>query len=185
MHGYCNSNGCTKVCIFQSTKEDSNSFRKVRLLKKQLLRMLHVKEFGPEATWKDPCASLVIPDVVCPSCQDCRELDLCRDPSLQHGDISCSLCGSLRDIDALEMKLITNLQTKVESFIIQDLKCKKCGATSTDHLQRQCHFCGGTIASSQPANLASRDIAIFGQVAAIQGMQTLQEVVNAIITPYK
>lgn len=32
---------------------------------------------------QEPCMSYVLRDVICPSCNDCRDLDLCRDPHLQ------------------------------------------------------------------------------------------------------
>ncbi len=32
---------------------------------------------------QDPCATWVLPDLICASCNSCRDLDLCRDPSLQ------------------------------------------------------------------------------------------------------
>jgi hypothetical protein len=31
---------------------------------------------------QDPCSSLVLRDAICPSCQDCQDLDLCRDPAV-------------------------------------------------------------------------------------------------------
>ena len=47
----------------------------------------------PEESWQqltvllfdlqEPCMSFVLQDVICPSCNDCRDLDLCRDPQLQ------------------------------------------------------------------------------------------------------
>lgn len=32
---------------------------------------------------QEPCMSFVLRDVICTSCNDCRDLDLCRDPHLQ------------------------------------------------------------------------------------------------------
>ncbi len=48
------------------------------MLRRQLLRSIHVKEFGSDAGFRDPCLSLLLRDVICPVCQDCQDLDLCR-----------------------------------------------------------------------------------------------------------
>lgn len=152
----------------------------VTMLRRQLLKMIHVKEFGPEAAWKDPCASLVIPNVVCSSCQDCQDLDMCRDPTLQAGDVVCHMCGAPRDMDALEMRLVSSLHELVESFLVQDLKCKKCGTTSTEHLQRQCDCCGGPLVASKPAPEVRTRLDIYGNVAHVQGMETLEAFVQQL-----
>ena len=50
---------------------------------------------------QEPCMSYVLRDVICPSCNDCRDLDLCRDPHLQvclrrflsHNVFECVQCS--------------------------------------------------------------------------------------------
>ena len=50
---------------------------------------------------QEPCMSYVLRDVICPSCNDCRDLDLCRDPHLQvclrsflsHNVFECGQCS--------------------------------------------------------------------------------------------
>ena len=48
---------------------------------------------------QDPCSSLMLRDAICPSCQDCQDLDLCRDPAVRApaGAVQCCavLCGAL------------------------------------------------------------------------------------------
>ena len=52
-------------------------------LKKNLLRLIHQQEFSPEVMeGKDPSLILVIPDVICEKCQQCQDVDICRDDSL-------------------------------------------------------------------------------------------------------
>lgn len=36
----------------------------------------------PPSPAQDPCLTLVLRDVICPTCQDCQDLDLCRDPAV-------------------------------------------------------------------------------------------------------
>jgi len=53
------------------------------VLRWHMLRLVHVKDSGPDAMWRDPFKTLVLPGVLCASCQDCVDIDLCRDPNLQ------------------------------------------------------------------------------------------------------
>jgi DNA polymerase epsilon subunit 1 len=53
------------------------------VLRANLLRSLHVREFSSEAVFLEPCRTHVLHDVICTYCLDCRDLDLCRDEQLQ------------------------------------------------------------------------------------------------------
>lgn len=43
-----------------------------------MLRLIGVSEFSDQAEWKDPCHSVVLPDVLCQSCSLCFDLDLVK-----------------------------------------------------------------------------------------------------------
>ena len=71
---------------------DEAFFKNVQVLKKNMLDLLHEKEFADHVVnGKEPSLILVIPDVICDLCQYSEDLDICRDPSLnveefnQHG----------------------------------------------------------------------------------------------------
>lgn len=51
-------------------------------LKRDLLRLVDVGEFSDEAQFHDPCHSYILPEVICHQCNFCRDLDLCKDPSV-------------------------------------------------------------------------------------------------------
>ena len=59
---------------------DHNIEEEVTRLRRNLLKLVGVGEFSPEAEWKDVCMSYVLPEVICPTCNHCRDIDLCRDP---------------------------------------------------------------------------------------------------------
>lgn len=44
---------------------DTSVAAEVNILRKNLLRLIHVKEFSPEAGFQNPALSLVLPDVIC------------------------------------------------------------------------------------------------------------------------
>ena len=60
---------------------DTNITNQVNKLNRDLLRLVDVGEFSEEAQFRDPCRSYVLPEVICRSCNFCRDLDLCKEPS--------------------------------------------------------------------------------------------------------
>jgi DNA polymerase epsilon subunit 1 len=52
----------------------------VGILKRNLLDLLSVREFAPEAAFRNPCESITVPMVICKRCNAIRDVDLCRDP---------------------------------------------------------------------------------------------------------
>lgn len=61
---------------------DANVANQVNKLKRDLLRLVDVGEFSDEAQFCDPCNSYILPEVICHHCNFCRDLDLCKDPSV-------------------------------------------------------------------------------------------------------
>ncbi|EFN52544.1 hypothetical protein CHLNCDRAFT_26745 [Chlorella variabilis] len=122
----------------------------VARLRRSMLQSMKVKEFSPAAEFKDPCLTLVLRDVICPTCQDCQDLDLCRDPAIQRRDWHCSACGAERDVTAIEEQLCGVLQQAADGYQLQDLRCMKCASVATNHLQQSCDVCGGHLRGTQP-----------------------------------
>lgn len=58
---------------------DSTVESQVQVLKKNLLRLIQVREFSEEVQFRDPCLTLLLPDIMCSNCNYCRDLDLARD----------------------------------------------------------------------------------------------------------
>lgn len=99
----------------------------VALLRRRLLKLLGVGEFSAAAQFREPCMSFRLPDVICGYCNDCRDLDLCRDPELQAGGRwACRACGQGYDMAALEARLVGLLGARVREYALQDLQCLKC-----------------------------------------------------------
>ena len=44
---------------------DSRVSDAVAVLRRQLLKLLHVREFGPQAEFKEVCLGFTLPDVIC------------------------------------------------------------------------------------------------------------------------
>jgi len=61
---------------------DANIEDEAHKLRRNLLRLIGVGEFSDDALWNEPCPSIVLPEVICKICSLCRDLDVCRDPTM-------------------------------------------------------------------------------------------------------
>lgn len=66
-------------CWFQVLSLDTSVADEVGILRRNLLRLIKVGNFSDLAEWKDPCISFNLPEVICKSCNHCRDIDLCKD----------------------------------------------------------------------------------------------------------
>lgn len=67
-------------------------------LRKNLLRLISVGNFSDEADWTDPCLSWTLPEVICKSCNHCRDIDLCKDSHRSVIDGKYVYCSELISI---------------------------------------------------------------------------------------
>jgi DNA polymerase epsilon subunit 1 len=97
-------------------------------MRKNLLRLVHVREFSEEALFRDPCLSFTLPNVICAYCNDCRDLDLCRDPLLLRREWRCAQpqCAHPYDRQWVENALLQIVRQRSRMYQLQDLKCRKC-----------------------------------------------------------
>ena len=85
-----------------------------------------------------------------------------------------------RDIDALELKILSMLQSTVDAYLVQDVKCAKCGATGAQHVQRQCDVCGGHMDTTKSPQQTLDTIAVIRRVSEIQKMETLKSLCDQV-----
>lgn len=67
-----------------------------------MLRLVGLGEFSDLATWKDTVQTYVLNEVICKACNQCRDIDLCKDTDRAtvndvYGNILC-LKNVLRNI---------------------------------------------------------------------------------------
>ena len=77
----------------------------VEALRKNMLRLIGVREFAEEAKFANPCVSFALPEVVCMFCNHCRDIDLCRD-SARAGNWQCPECRHEYSKNNIENTLI-------------------------------------------------------------------------------
>lgn len=62
-------------------------------LKTNLLKQIQKRESAKECQFIDPCLSLIVPDIICTFCNECQNIDFCRDPSFQFPVLFIILIG--------------------------------------------------------------------------------------------
>ena len=161
-----------------------------RLLRKELLSLFDVREFGAEARFENSGSSLKFENLVCDACTAIRDLDLCRDEDIipeigGDGQIlfkawRCQNCNNEYDQISLEEHLIARVQAKLLDWHTQDLKCKKCGALQGDSgaLREHC-TCGGHWQGSSSKTRLLDLVAVMQRVSDAYGLKMLRHVIGS------
>jgi DNA polymerase epsilon subunit 1 len=130
-----------KTCV-QVFGLDDTATESVSQLRKNLLRLLKVREFSKDAAFVDPCLSLDLVEVVCSFCNHVHELDFARNKNLTEGVYKCYECENDFDLNSIEHHLIENVQRQSMAFQLQDLCCGKCHMIKEDNCSPYC-VCSG------------------------------------------
>jgi len=155
-------------------------------LRKSVLRMLDVADFSPEAVWRDPCLSYVLPDVVCDKCRNTRDLDICRDPYVRPsteeearagkvgGTWFCPECETDYDVDEVETALVTTLQQRSAAFQLQDLYCTKTRDVRSGRLSEVSEVSARWV-NAEPSERFRERLRVFAHIARQHAMEWLAD----------
>ncbi|XP_031270603.1 DNA polymerase epsilon catalytic subunit A-like [Pistacia vera] len=167
---------CAVFSLDQSVQHD------VLVMRKNLLKYVRVKEFAPEAQFRDPCPSFILPNVICSYCNDCRDLDLCRDLALQAQEWRCAMpqCGQPYDHEVMENALLQIVRQRERLYHLQDLVCMRCNQVKAAHLAEQC-ACAGSFRCKEDVSDFRSKMQIFLSIAIRQKFQLLQECTSWIL----
>ena len=148
------------------------------LLRKNALKLLRVPEYAPEATFREPCVTFTLRDVVCEHCGDCRDVDLCRDERLvEDGTWECLTCDRAYDVEWVESTLVRKVNERARATQTQDLRCARDGAIKTGRLASRC-ACGGLFKCVEHKRAASDDLRVMRSIAEKHGFEVLRDVVD-------
>ena len=150
----------------------------VALLRKNALKLLRVPEYAPEATFREPCVTFTLRDVVCEHCGDCRDVDLCRDERLvEDGTWECLSCDRAYDVEWVESTLVRRINERLRRTQTQDLRCARDGAIKVGRLASRC-ACGGLFKCVEHKRAAADDLRVMRSIAERHGFETLKDVVD-------
>ncbi|XP_053408498.1 DNA polymerase epsilon catalytic subunit A-like [Mercenaria mercenaria] len=163
---------------------DSNITIQVAKLQRDLLKLIGIGEFSPDAQFKDPCLSYVLSEVICKTCNHIRDLDLCRDPYLsQSGGSavwSCIQCKTEYDLAEIEQSLIDSVHRKSMGNVLQDLECVKCHQIKDSNMRTYC-TCAGEYRNTVTVDDLGKQLRTFKGIASHNNMVLLQETVEWIL----
>lgn len=150
-------------------------------LQTNLLRLIRVGSFSDIVEWKDPCISLVLPEVICKACNHTRDIDLCKDSYCTVEENihiwNCPLCQTSYDNAEIEFLLIDVLNRKSMGYVLQDLQCRKCKQIKRENMNELCS-CSGEFKTLMPKNEVLKFVKICKSVARKCNMEILAEIVK-------
>ncbi|XP_055338827.1 DNA polymerase epsilon catalytic subunit A-like [Paramacrobiotus metropolitanus] len=119
----------------------------VRRMKRDLLKMIGVGEFSPQAEWVDPCLTYTLPEVICSECNSCRDLDLCKDQPITVEDSTFWVCANADcrrpySREEIQQRLFVALKKMNVAYHLQDLVCSKCRQIFDRHVSKTCACAG-------------------------------------------
>jgi DNA polymerase epsilon subunit 1 len=153
----------------------------VLTLQKNLFKLVGFSNFSGESVFVEPCAALVIPEIICKKCVYTRDIDFCKDPMISNGIWKCSLCNGELDRREFERKLVVLMKNRIREFQMQDLKCGKCKMNRGGFLNRLCP-CSGKFHPTRSKEEFSRFIGLVLEVASFHGFRYLEEIIAPILT---
>ncbi|KAJ1982312.1 DNA polymerase epsilon catalytic subunit [Dimargaris xerosporica] len=191
------------VCAVLSLVDGAT--REVRVLKRNALNLLGIREFSDDAEFHNPSQSLKLTQVVCEYCNYCRDLDFCRDtdllpvaipagsapssaPTMTVGVIQyqskpwlCPGCRHEYDRLSIELALVQLLLRRLQAYQLQDLKCTKCHMVKAENLPGHCPTCSAPYAlvTSDQVDFMNQ-VRIFKNLAKFHQLTLLTETVDWI-----
>lgn len=142
----------------------------VRMLRRDLLAVMDVKEFSPESLFVNPCASLKLSSVICDYCNFIRDVDFCREE--ERNIWSCTNCHKFYNKVSLEEELIAQSQKLVTKYLTQDYQCSKCHLVKPDNMSEFCK-CSGSWVEIVPYADVEHRMQTFKNVARSYGLKML------------
>lgn len=178
--------------LMQVLSLDKNIVLEARLLRKELLALFDVREFSKDGQFQNPSESLKIQQLSCDGCTMARDLDLCRDEDLLPKEAGasgeggganarwqCGYCEGEYDRNAIEERLVADVEAVVVEWTTQDLKCLKCGALRVNEFMEHC-TCSGNWGESVKREGVMRRLKVYRNVARFYGLKMLGDVVEGV-----
>ncbi|KAI7734906.1 hypothetical protein M8C21_021709 [Ambrosia artemisiifolia] len=161
---------------------DQNVQPEIQIMKRNLLKLVHVREFAPEAQFQKCSISFTLPNMICSYCNDCRDIDLREDSALLSQEWRCSVpqCGQSYDREMMENGLLQIARQRERSYHLQDLVCLKCKQIKAAHLAEYCG-CAGSFGLNESAIEFNDKMQVLLNIAAYQKFELLKECVSWIL----
>lgn len=165
--------------VIQVLSLDNDVEDEVQALKRSLFAQLGIAEYSSSAIWKNPCPTLVLPDVFCTECHESRDINLCHIPpsdSDEEFDANwiCEDCGMQFSRQHIEARLVHLVQRKIVRYQLQDLRCSGTNRVATRTLACLSQS-SATLKLDISQNEILRVVQLVGQIAKFHQLEVLQE----------
>ncbi|ORY84392.1 DNA polymerase epsilon [Protomyces lactucae-debilis] len=154
-----------------------------RVLRRDLLQVLDVREFANKAKFIDPCNSVTLSRHCCQRCSNVQDLQIGRDPAQQLSSMvtegasrmapACTRCGATFDMLAVQEALIVHFMSFVAQYQMQDLRCGRCKKIKAGNLATYCVCSGLWTETIKRETVTSRRI-LLSRLAAGLDMELLE-----------
>ena len=174
---------------------DPNIARESRLLRRDLLNLIGIREFSDDANFTNPCEAFSLPQVICDFCNHCQDLDLTRADDMDGlGDEtgngtatkvknwSCPACHTLYDKIGIEQRMINIVRRRLVAWQLQDLKCERCKAVKEDEILDNCRDCSGRLGTEMNRKDFYRKMKVFDNIAKFYGMEMLGDIMEWVMS---
>nr|XP_031835870.1 DNA polymerase epsilon catalytic subunit 1 [Nomia melanderi]XP_031835871.1 DNA polymerase epsilon catalytic subunit 1 [Nomia melanderi]XP_031835872.1 DNA polymerase epsilon catalytic subunit 1 [Nomia melanderi] len=167
------------VCkVLSLDKEIDNE---VYTLQTNMLRLIKVSSFSDAVEWKDPCISLILPEIICKACNHTRDIDLCKDTYcvMENNRYlwKCPLCKMSYDNEEIEFLLTDILNRKSMAYMLQDLQCNRCKEIKKENMNDRCS-CSGDFKTLISRTEMEKFAKICKSIARKCNMETLMEIIE-------
>lgn len=149
----------------------------VRILRRDVLSLFGIQEFHDDGIFKNPSTSLVVPEFICDSCYQTRDIDMCKDDEEEIW--KCVNCERSYNRLVIEEVLIYEVNKLIGQFLSQDLKCGKCSRMRSEELSPYCQCSGAWVPTIDIKEIHKR-LSVFKNVASAYKMNLLWDVVESV-----
>lgn len=149
----------------------------VRVLKRNALDLIGIREFSQEAAFRHPCLPFKLAMAVCSHCNAVRSFDL----TVEDESFECSNCRHEYDHSSIEAALIETVQRLVTAYQLQDLRCGRCRQIKADSLRPQCNCSGEYEGTSVTRSEIAKKLSVAKGVAGVHSMELLEELAAALL----
>ncbi|KAF5789801.1 putative DNA-directed DNA polymerase [Helianthus annuus] len=155
---------------------DQNVQPEIQIMKKNLLKLVHVREFASEAQFQKCSIFFTLPNVIC------RDIDLRENSALLSQEWRCSVpeCGQPYDREMMEASLLQIARQRERTCHLQDLVCLKCNQIKAAHLAEHCG-CAGSFRLKESAIVFKDKMEVLLNIAVHQRFELLKECVSWIL----
>jgi DNA polymerase epsilon subunit 1 len=169
---------------------DPHLTRETRLLRRDLLNLVGVREFSQDANFVNPCEAFSLPLVICDFCNHCVDLDLTREedvyiPEEENQEIqkswTCSVCHTCYDKVSIEQKLVNIVRQRLLTWQLQDLKCERCKLVRAEEIRETCADCSGKLGTELKQEEFLRRMKVFSNIAQYYELEMLSEVMDWVL----